>query len=105
MINERKINMSKKNNIEELTKAYDEAKANFEALNEQLKIAKQEEEDRKKAELALQQEKRYKEIEDLSKLFNKLCSDYVKDYGHLELESSSDDYDWFPSFWRRNFWF
>lgn len=91
--------------IEELTKACEEAKANFDTLSEQLKAAKQEEEDRKKAELAHQQEKRHKEIEDVSKHLNELCKAYVEDYGHLKLESNSEDYDWFPSFWKHNFWF
>lgn len=95
----------KKINTEELKKAYEEAKANFETLGEQLKAAQKEEEDRRKAELALQQETRHKEIEAASKHLNELCRAYVEDYGHLKLESKSEDYDWFPSFWRHNFWF
>ena len=91
--------------IEELEKQCEEAKKNFETLNEQLKTAKREEEEKKKAELALQQENRYNEIKDVGKHFNELCKTYVEDYGHLTFESSSENYDWFPSFWKRNFWF
>ena len=77
-------------NIEELAKAYEEAKANLETLSEQLKVAKQEEEDRRKAELALVKEARKKEVEDAANNYQKLLKEFLKDYGAIALCNSPD---------------
>lgn len=91
--------------LEELRKACEEAKDNFNILNDQLKAREKEETERKKAELALQQESRMEEIKAAENHLNELYKSYIADYGYLKIEHKADEYDWFPSFWRRNFWF
>ena len=92
-------------NIEELKKQYEEAKNNFETLGEQLKKAKQEEEDRKKAQLALEKEARKSEVSEAWDNYSKLLKAYIKDYGsYTKITSSkSDDFDWFPNNFFRSF--
>ena len=51
---------------------------------------KREEEDRKKAELALQKETRKKEIEDAADNYKKLIKAYIEDYGSISITSNSD---------------
>ena len=99
--------MSTKKNltIEELEKACEEAKANFNELHDQLKHMKKEEADRKEAELALQKEKRMEEIDAAIEHLKKLYKAYIEDYGYLKIETKTDDYDWFPSFQKYGFWF
>jgi hypothetical protein len=99
--------MSAKKNftIEELEKIYAEKRAESDAIEKQLEEMKKEEVDRKKAELKLQKEKRMEEIEAAQKHLNELYKAYIADYGYIKVETKTDDYDWWPSFWRRNFWF
>lgn len=99
--------MSTKKNftIEELEATYNEKKNEVDALKEKIDTMKKEEADRKKAELELQKEKRMEEIEAAQKHLNELYKAYIADYGYLKIETKSDDYDWFPSFWKHNFWF
>ena len=99
--------MSTKKNftIEELEKARNDAKANYESLQKEFEKMQKEEEDKKKAKLALEKEKRMEEIEAAQKHLNDLYKAYIEDYGYLKIETNTDDYDWWPSFWRRNFWF
>lgn len=78
--------------IEELKKQRDEAEQNFKTLNEQLNQAIQEEEDRKKAELALKKEARTKEVDDAIKHVDDLFNEYVKDYGSYSGKYKLDDY-------------
>lgn len=86
--------------FEELQKQCEEAKKNFEALNEQLNKVKKEEEERKRAKLEAEKNTRYKEIEEVSKHLNQLISDYTKDYGRFSFTrsySNNDDYKYdFP---------
>ena len=82
--------------VEELQKACDDAKKTFEALQEQLTIAKREEEDRKKAELALQREARQKEVDDAIEKAKNLLQAFVKDYGSYSNKYDLDDYGLFP---------
>jgi hypothetical protein len=102
---ERNAIMEKKTNIQELEKQCLEAEENFKALNNLLTKAKKEEEEAKKAELERQKDKRLKEIKDVEKHLNELYKSYIEDYGYLKIETKTDDYDWFPSFWKHNFWF
>ena len=99
--------MSTKKNftIEELEAAYNERQTEAEALKEQINQMKKEAEEKKMAELELQKEERRKEIEVASKHLNELCKAYVEDYGYLKIETKTNDYDWFPSFWKHPFWF
>ena len=102
--------MEKKKNltIEELTKAceeaknnFEEAKNNFEVLSEQLIKAKQEEEDKKKAQRALEMETRKKEVDDAYETYNILLKAYIKDYGSYSATHIGDAI--FPEFLRSFF--
>ena len=76
---------------EELAKACEEAKKNFEELSKQLKKVRQEEEDRRKAELALEKESRKKEVDDAIEKAKDLLEAYVKDYGIYSSEYNSNE--------------
>ena len=90
--------------VEELKKACEEAKNNFDALNEQLKKAIEEEEERKQAQLALDKESRKKEVDGACKTYRKLLKEYIKDYGAYSLTTDTSDADLFPNvFWRSFF--
>lgn len=86
--------------IEELEKQVSEMKEQYENLNKKLKQKKQDEADRKKAQLEAEKNTRYKEIEEVSKHLNQLISDYTKDYGRFSFTrsySNKDDYKYdFP---------
>ena len=73
---------------EELRNAVEEAKKNFEMLNKQLNQAIKEEEDKKKAQLALEKDSRKKEVDDALNNCKELLNAYVRDYGIY----SSDTY-------------
>lgn len=83
-------------NIEELKKQCNEAEQNFKTLNEQLNQAIREEEDRKKAELALEKEKRKKKVDDAIKNAKSLLNAYIKDYGSYSDIYELDDYGFLP---------
>ena len=90
----------KKINTEELSKQYEEAKKNLEILGAQLKQAQQEEEDRKKAQLALEKEARRKEVDEAYEKYRTLLDAYVKDY---QVYTTISD-DWFANpFWKSFF--
>ena len=86
--------------IEELENQALEMKEKYEDLNQKLKQKKQDEADRKKAQLEAEKNTRYKEIEEVSKHLNQLISDYTKDYGRFSFTrsySNNDDYKYdFP---------
>ena len=86
--------------IEELEKQVSEMKEQYDDLNKKLKQKKQDEADRKKAQLEAEKNTRYKEIETVSKHLNQLISDYTKDYGRFSFTrsySNNDDYKYdFP---------
>ena len=86
--------------FEELEKQVSEMKEQYENLNKKLKQKKQDEADRKKAQLEAEKNTRYKEIEEVSKHLNQLISDYTKDYGRFSFTrsySNNDDYKYdFP---------
>ena len=86
--------------IEELEKQVSEMKERYDDLNKKLKQKKQDEADRKKAQLEAEKNTRYKEIEEVSKHLNQLISDYTKDYGRFSFTrsySNNDDYKYdFP---------
>ena len=90
--------------IEELVQAYEEAKTNCEALRTKIEQVKQEEEDRRKAELALEKESRKKEVDEALKHYNELLRAYLTDYGAYHSKEFSDDFAWYPNkFWRSFF--
>lgn len=83
--------------IEELARQCEEAKKNFEALDAQFKKAQREEEERKKAQLALEQEARKKEVDDAIENVKDLVAAYVEDYGSYTNKYDLDDYGLFPN--------
>ena len=92
-------------NIEELKKQCEEAKNNFETLNEQLKKAEQEEEARKQAKLALEKEARAKEIDAAYDKYYELLSAYVKDYGIYSKNSKVNNFsDLINSVFNESWW-
>ena len=72
-----------------------EAQKRVDELREQLQKAEQEEESRKKAELALEKEARKKEVDEAIKNTKELLSAYTKDYGDYSYVSKLDDYGLF----------
>lgn len=71
----------KNSTVEKLKKQCEEAKKNFESLNEELEKVIKEEEDRKKAQLAIDKEKRKQELDDAIEKAYKLLQLWFKDYG------------------------
>jgi predicted RNase H-like nuclease (RuvC/YqgF family) len=78
--------------IEELARQCEEAKKNFETLNEQLQKARQEEENKKRARLAHDKETRKKEVEEAIQHAESLVRAYTKDYGVFSYGYELDDY-------------
>lgn len=80
--------------IDELEEQISEMKAKYDDLSKKLKQKKQDEADRKKAQLAL-------EIVETSKHLNQLITDYTEDYGSFSFTRSSSEDDTFraPWFW------
>lgn len=102
MIEGNDIMSKQKFTIEELEKQRDEVKKHFDCLNAEIRAAKKEEEDRRKAEFALQRADREKEVRDAYDKFKKLLKDFINDYGEFSI-IDTDNYtksllnDWF---WR-----
>ena len=89
-------------NIEEMKKQYAEAQEKADELKKTLNKAIQDEEDRKKAELALAQEARKKEVDEAFQNYRNLLNDYIEDYGSYHRTSDADAF--FPNaFWRSFF--
>ena len=84
--------------IEELENQVLEMKEKYEDLNKKLKQKKQDEADRKKAQLEAEKDVRYEEIKLASKHLNDLIQKYIDDYGSFSFSRSySDDKnDYFP---------
>lgn len=83
---------------EELMKQYKEAKEKSDILYEQFQKAKQDEEDRRKAQLALEKEERKKAVEDAYDNYVSLLNKYVEDYGSFSItrdhKSAFDPWKW-----------
>lgn len=75
--------MDKKINIEELKQQCLEAEKNYKDLCDQLKKAKEEEEEIRQAKLKADKEDRYKEVVNAYENFEELRSKYVDDYGYF----------------------
>lgn len=77
--------------IEELEKEY--AKITEERLNIEkiLKQKKQEEEDRKVAQLTLEKERRKKEVDEALDNYRTLANAYIRDYGSYSTITTSSD--------------
>ena len=77
--------------IEELEKQVSEMKEQYEDLNKKLKQKKQDEADRKKAQLEAEKDVRYEEIKLASKHLNDLIQKYIDDYGSFRFSRSYSD--------------
>ena len=87
---------------EEMKKQLEEAQQRVNELRESLNKVEQEEEDRRKAELALAQETRKKEVDEAFENYQKLLNNYIKDYDSYHKISDADLC--FPNaFWRSFF--
>ena len=89
--------------VEEIKQQYEDAKKIFEELGVQLKIAQQEEEDRRNAQLTLEKANRKKEVDDAFHHYSKLLQAYIKDYGSYETTTSCGNLDWFTNKFFRSF--
>lgn len=89
--------------IEELEAEYKKVSEQYDNLGAQIKKKKQEEEDRKKAQLAIEKDARYKEIEEVGKHLNELIKDYTRDYGSFSFSRRSFNND--NPIFRLPYWF
>jgi hypothetical protein len=81
--------------IEELKKMYEDSLKESNTLGEMLRQKEKDEEDRKKAQLALEKEARKKEVDEAFDTYNELLKAYIKDYGSYST-TYANDYDFFP---------
>ena len=87
--------------VEELRKMYENSLKESNTLGEMLRQKEKDEEDRKKAQLALEKDKRKKKVDDAYEKYYKLVQAYIEDYGQYEYKTNAS---WFPnSFWRSFF--
>ena len=90
--------------IEELKKLHHDLLNETNTVGVLLKQKVQEEEDRKKAQLALEKETRKKEVDEAFDNYSKLLKAYIKDYGVYSSTTYADDCPWYPNkFWRSFF--
>lgn len=90
--------------IEELQKMHEDLLKETNTVGEMLKQKVQDEEDRRKAQFALEKETRKKEVDEALDNYNKLLKAYMEDYGAYSSTTYSDDFVWYPNkFWRSFF--
>jgi hypothetical protein len=77
--------------LEELEAEYAKKMAKCENMRLQIEQKKREEDDRKKAQLALDKEKRKNIIDEKEKELAGLIREYIKDYGSFNTHYYSDD--------------
>ena len=87
--------------IEEMRKQFQEAQDKADELRKNLNKAIQDEEDRKKAQLALEKENRKKEVDEAYKNYQTLLKAYIEDYDTYSTTTSTSDPTWFPAWWTR----
>lgn len=94
--------MKKDFTIEELEQKLNEINKEQKDIESLLKQKKQDEEDRRAAELALEQESRKQEIIDVRKKYHTLFDAYIKDYGYISFEDDNGDIDndWLQRIWK-----
>ena len=77
--------------IEELEKQYAEITEKYHTVGEQLRKKKQDEADHKKAQLALEQEKRKDEVDAALDKYHELLKAYIKDYGRYSNKKTNNE--------------
>lgn len=76
--------------VENIKQQYEDAKKAFEELGVQLKLAQQEEEEKRQVQLALEKENRRKELDDAIKNAHHLLQEWLKDYGSYGYSNNAD---------------
>ena len=84
--------------LEQLTEELIQAQKAYDAKKEEIIKEEKERAERKQAELALEKDKRRKEIEEAEKHYHNLIKQYIEDYGKYEVSCSYEDDDDFLSF-------
>lgn len=92
---------SKELTIEELEKLEAEAALKYKELNEKLTRRKIEEKAAKQAKLEENRAARYREVREAYEQADKLCQEYVKDYGRIEIPNSLSRF--YDAVWDRFF--
>lgn len=82
-------NTKREMTIEELEKEYAKITEERQNLEKVLKQKKQDEEDRKIAQLAFEKEKRKKEVDEAFEKYYTLIKEYVRDYGSYSTTTSN----------------
>ena len=77
--------------IEELKKMKEDAAKEYETIDEMLRQKEKEEEDRKKAELALNKEARKKELDEAIENARKLLQKWMQDYGSYGFSGNANE--------------
>jgi antirestriction protein len=80
--------------IEELRKMYADSLKESKTIGEMLRQKEKDEEDRKKAQLALEKETRKKEVDEALENFRNLVNAYIKDYGTYDTASLIRNFPW-----------
>ncbi len=83
------MDAKKEMTIEELEKEYAELSKEKHLIEEELKKKKQEEENRRVAQLAIDKEKRKKEVDEAFENYMTLIDKYLRDYGEYTTVSNN----------------
>ena len=81
--------------LKELEMEHAKMLAECEKVRQKIEQKQKEEDDRKKAQLGLEKEKRQKAIEEKEKELISLVRDYIKDYGSYGMKRNEDNDDVF----------
>ena len=88
--------------IKELENLYKETDEKRQKIRNLIDTKKQDEEDRKKAELALAKQTRQKAVEDAYKTYAELRKAFVKDYGSFSLKTTLSNDNWIDEIFAMN---
>lgn len=77
--------------IEELKKMHEDAIKECNTIGEMLKQKEKDEEDKKKAQLALEKENRKKELDDATENARKLLQKWIQDYGSYGYSGNTNE--------------
>ena len=81
-------------------KTIEELKQQYQKLGQEIRQREQDEEDRRKAQLALEKETRKKEVDEALEHYTKLAKEFIKDFGSYSYKTeSSTDHSLSPWFW------
>lgn len=96
------MSTKKEYTIEELEAQHKIAEEKANAIKKQIEQKKNEEKERRDAQLALEQGSRKKEVDEALTTYNTLLRAYIRDYGSYFYMSDDDSFDLFSSkFWNQ----